>query len=140
METTYTKLKDLVNESFTVEEGYGFNWKKWDSESNRFLLSDKYEKDYRKTYTLLTNRGKLDLGSGQLGNLLEAVYSKGKADLVGQTFDVKSNGKQGMDIRYYFNVVRAPKVEQESFSDGSPVPDEVFEDTEEPIDLGAIPF
>lgn len=144
METVYTKLRDLVDETFRVEEGYGFTYKKWDAESGRMLMSEKFEKGYKKTYSILTNRGKLDLGSGQLGNLLEAVYSKGTADLIGQTFSVKSNGKQGMDIRYFFNVVRAPKevVEsRESFSDGSPAPDEVHEvDDEEPINLGDIPF
>lgn len=99
----YTKLSELVNDEFTIEKSYGFKWKKWDAESSRMLLSDKYEKGYRKMYTLVTDKGNLDLGAGQIGTLLEAVYKNGEAKLIGRAFAVKSNGKTGMDIRYYFN-------------------------------------
>lgn len=128
-EKKYTKLSLLVGDEFTVQEAYGFSWKKWDAESKRMLLSETYEQGFRKIYTLVTDKGNLDVGSGQLGTLLEAVYKKGKSDLVGRTFQVSSNGKSGMDVRYYFKpTVPTVKV------------DEVAEVPEEEIDLSSIPF
>lgn len=105
MERKFTKLSDLVGETFKVEKAYGYKFKKWDSESGRMLVSDTYEKDYRKIYSVETDKGLLDLGAGQLGNLLEGVYRNGVADITGRTFQVRSNGKTGMDIRYYLNPV-----------------------------------
>lgn len=101
----YVRLKDLVNSTFQILEVQKYVWKKWSEEEKKMLTSDLYVEGYRKTYPLKTNKGKLDLGSGQLGNLLEAVFYQGKADLISKTFEVKSNGKSGIDVRYYFNVV-----------------------------------
>lgn len=123
----YTKLSALVDKQFIVDKAYGYTWKKYDPESKRMLISDKWEEGYRKVYTLETSEGKLDVGSGQLASLLEAVYDKGKADIVNRTFNVKSNGKTGMDIRYYFNAV---KTEQK---------DEVYP-VDDTIDPSEIPF
>lgn len=101
----YTKLKDLVGSTFEVLEVQKYLWKKWDDQEKKMLTSDLYVEGYRKVYPVLTNKGRVDMGSGQLGNLLEAVFYQGKADLINKTFEVKSNGKQGMDIRYYFNLL-----------------------------------
>ena len=96
------------------------------------LRSDTYEQGYRKVYNLDTNKGKLTLGSGQVGNLLEAVLKDGVADLNGKTFSVKSNGKTEKDIRYFFNVARAEEAKK---------PEVVTDvDMENELDLSAIPF
>lgn len=129
----YVRLSELINERFTVEEAYGYKWKKWDSKSNTMQVSDKFEKGYSKKYSLKTDKGGLEIGSGQLGTLLEATYIKGVANLIGKTFEVKSNGKSGLDVRYYFNLV---KVEQQPLV--KDVVAEVNED--EPISLDDIPF
>lgn len=126
----YTKLSALVGDTFTVEKAYGFTWKKFDPESKRMLISETYEEGYRKVYSLDTDKGKLDVSGSQLGNLLEGTYKNGEANIIGRTFAVKSNGKTGIDIRYFLNLAKEqPK----------PV-EEVFEDTEEPIDMDSIPF
>lgn len=129
----YTKLSELVDKDFTVEEAYGYTFKKWDADAKRMLTSEKYEQGFRKIYTIKTNEGTLDLGSGQLSSLLEAVYHKGTADINGKTFHVKSNGKSGMDIRYYFNAVRDPSPSKGlgEFAD---------ELEESPISVDDIPF
>jgi hypothetical protein len=101
---TYTKLGNLINDSFTVTKAWGYQWKMYDPASKRMLISEKYEQGYRKIYSIDTDKGTLDLGAGQLSSLLEAVYKNGVADINGKTFKVKSNGKEGMDIRYYFSV------------------------------------
>lgn len=128
-EKRYTKLSDLVGKTFTMEKVWGFTWKKWDPEQRKMLMSDTYQEGYRKVYGVDTNHGKLDLGSGQIGNILEACMKNGVADLNNKTIEVKSNGKTGMDIRYFFN-----KIETEQQDTVGPVP----EDTEDL--LSQIPF
>jgi len=100
----YTKLSDLVNSSFTIEDYNGFSWKKWDNENKKMLISKAFEKDYRKVYTFTTNRGVLDLGKGQVGELLVKLFDQKKSGLKNRTFFVESNGKKGMDIRYFFKL------------------------------------
>lgn len=99
----YTKLSKLVDSTFKIEKVWGYKWKKWDTESNKMLSSEKYQEGFSKKYEVDTDKGKLDLGTGQLGSLLEGVFKDGKADLNGVTFEVKSNGKTEMEIRYFFN-------------------------------------
>lgn len=131
-ETTYVKLSQLVDDSFTVEKVWGYQFQLWDADNKRMLRSDTYEQGYRKVYNLETDKGKLTLGSGQLGNLLEAVIKDGVADLNGKTFSVKSNGKTDKDIRYFFNVARTEEVKK---------PEVVTDvDMENELDLSAIPF
>jgi hypothetical protein len=89
--------------------------------------SDTYIEGYRKVYEVDTDQGKLDLGSGQIGSLLEASLYNGKSDLNGMTFKVKSNGKEGMDIRYFFNAVKGEVKEEK-------------EKSQEEIDFDSIPF
>ena len=105
----YVKLKDLVDSTFTVNEAYGYDWLKWDAESKRMLKSDKWEQGFSKVYQLVTDKGKLSVRQGQLAQMLEATYVKGLSNIVGVTFEVKSNGKEGMDIRYYINKTREQK-------------------------------
>lgn len=143
---TYTKLSDLVNKEFTVEKAWGYKWKMWDNNAKRMLIAERYEQGYRKVYSIDTDKGSLDLGSGQLSSLLEAVYRNGTADINGRTFSVKSNGKSGMDIRYFFNAVR----QEESDGDGykkfveaknAMRKDVILEDLDgEEISLDEIPF
>lgn len=134
MDKKFTKLSVLVGDTFTVQKSYGWKFKKWDNESKRMLVSERYEQGFQKRYTLETDKGILDLGSGQLSSLLEAVYRDGIADINGRTFEVKSNGKSGMDIRYFFNAARETKKQ--------PTPDSGLGELEPvtDIDLADIPF
>lgn len=109
----FVKLSALVNEEFTVKNVKGFTYKLWDNQNNKMLVSDQWQKGYRKLWQVVTDKGQLDLGSGQMGNLLEGVMHAGKADIIDCTFSVKSNGKQGMEIRYYLNPVQTSVPEEE---------------------------
>lgn len=106
--TEYTKLSALVDSTFTVEKVGEYVFKKWDDEQRKMLTSLNYEEGYRKLYPVTTDKGQLDMGSGQLGSLLEPVFHAGKADIIGVTYAVKSNGQEGINIRYYFNPVKKP--------------------------------
>lgn len=125
----FVKLGQLVDDTFTITHARGYTWKKWDNENSKMLMSDEWQEGYQKKYQLDTDKGTLDLGSGQLASLLEAVYKDGKADINGRTFKVKSNGKQGLDIRYYFSAVQTE-------SQGDVVPTDVTNE----VDLSAIPW
>lgn len=105
MEKEYTKLSNLVNGTFTINKMFGYKWKMWDNTDKKMLVSDSWQKDYRKIYGAETDKGILDLSASQMGILLETVSKNGEANLNGRTFQVKSNGKTGMDIRYFFNAV-----------------------------------
>lgn len=113
----YTKLSDLVDDSFTITKVWGYQFKLWDNESKRMLVSEKWEKGYRKIYGLDTSKGSLDLSASQLGQMLESVNKAGVADINGKTFNVKSNGKTGMDIRYYINPAPASQRAEPSKTD-----------------------
>lgn len=99
----YIKMSELVDSEFTIQSVDGFKYKLWDVANHKMMVSDNWEKGYKKVYTLQTDRGQLDVGQGQMGSLLEPIVVNGKADLIGRTFHVKSNGKTGMEIRYFFN-------------------------------------
>lgn len=108
----YTKLSVLVDDTFTVESVGEFGYKKYDPQEKKMLSSLTWQEGYRKVYPVVTDKGKLDLGIGQLSSLLEAAHYGGKADIIGKTFKVKSNGKHGIDIRYYFSVVESVPEEE----------------------------
>lgn len=128
----YTKLSNLVDDTFTVNKVFGYKFKMWDNEQRKMLISDSYVQGYRKMYTLETDKGTLDLSASQLGNILESVTSDGRADINGRTFSVKSNGKSGMDIRYYINATKdAP---------AAPVKPVDTNNDDEAFDMSQIPF
>ncbi len=110
----FTKLSELVDKQFTITNCGKYTWKKWDNEDKKMLTSEKWAEGYSKKYQIDTDKGRLDLGTGQLSSLLEAVYYEGKSDINGKTFSVKSNGKTGIDIRYYFS--KANNTEGEQFN------------------------
>ena len=135
MENKYTKLSDLVGSDFTITKAWGYSFKRWDADAKRMLMEEKWSpemkgENWRKVYSVETDKGKLDLGSGQLGNLLELAYDKGVSDIRQKTFKVSSNGKEGMDIRYYFKIDynAEKKVDTVAEVDG------------EPMNLDDIPF
>lgn len=110
MDKSFVKLSNLVDDEFTVERVYEPKWKLWSQGESRMLVSESPQKGYRKVYGVVTDKGIIDLGAGQLGNLLEGVAYNGKADIINRTFTVKSNGKTGMEIRYWLN----PKPDREA--------------------------
>lgn len=99
----FVKLSSLVGGGFTVDKYNGYSFKKWDTEQNKMLTAQSYVDGYKKSYSFDTDKGQLDLSSAQLGQALEGVFKDGTSTIVGRTFAVKSNGKTGMEIRYYIN-------------------------------------
>lgn len=101
----FVKMSSLVGQEFTVIGFHGYKFKMWIPEESRMHISDTYAEGHRKMYSIETDKGTLDVSQSQMGNLLEGVVSGGEANIIGKTYTVKSNGKTGMEIRYYINPV-----------------------------------
>jgi hypothetical protein len=123
MDKKFNKLSNLVDDTFTVEKVWGYKFKTWDDLNKKMLVSDTYEKGYRKIYSVDTSEGTLDLSASQIGQMLESVCKDGSSELTGRTFAVKSNGQTGKEIRYYIN----PTKDTPKKSDESEVTDEELE-------------
>lgn len=98
----YAKLSEL--ESFTLRSYNGYKWKKWDADNRKMLVSDTYQKEYSKKYSFETEHGTLELGAGQMKSILLEMFDHRKPRLQNLTFNVKTNGETGKDIRYFFNL------------------------------------
>lgn len=137
----YTKLSEVAGKTMTIKAVKGYAWKYWSNADRRMITKPEYFEGASKKYQVDTDKGLLDLGTGQIGNLLEAVFKDGQADLNGKTFKIESNGKTGMDIRYYFSEVKDFQSEPSRIKSQEVDPPEGFEDVkEEDDDLSSIPF
>ena len=92
--------------SFTPKEYKGKAFKKWDMEQKKMLISPSYQEGFRMMYTFETDQGTLDLSSSQLGTLLASMYPN---PILNQLFEVKTNGKTGLEIRYFFRPIFGSK-------------------------------
>jgi len=130
---SYVKLSELVDKDFTVLSVKGFTFKRWNNEERKMEVSDEWKEGFSKKYLVETDKGMLDMGTGQLASLLEAVFYNGVADINGQRFKVKSNGKSGMDIRYFFNRMKEKDIPMSQA--------DVFDSiNDKPVDISQIPF
>lgn len=126
----YVKLSSLVDGRFTVNKVYGYTFKKWDDAAGKMLVSENYMEGYDKRYGIDTDKGKLEVSKAQISSMLEAVIKDGVADLNNVTFEVKSNGESGKDIRYYFNPQWTLKTEAKQET----------KEVEDEIDIESLPF
>jgi len=106
MDKKFVKMGDLVGSQFTVDSVGKYQYKKWDNEEKKMLMSDTWVQGYQKVYPVNTDRGTVDMNSGKMGEMLESVSRDGQSTIIGRTFNVKSNGKTGMEIRYFLNPER----------------------------------
>ena len=100
--------------SLTVNSVGSYYWVEWKQTGEKkekvihqtWDASLKDNANVRKVYAVETASGTLEASTGQLSSkLLETLGVKEKdvADIKGAIFEVKNNGKTGMDIRYFFN-------------------------------------
>lgn len=104
-ESPYVGTKDLVGEEFTVLNVQKRKYRLWDSSNNKFLVSDSPKRDYQAFWLVETDKGQWSASAAQIGQLLTAVEEEGIADILDKTFSCDSNGKSGMEIRYFFDLV-----------------------------------
>jgi hypothetical protein len=144
----FVKLSDLVNERFTIVKVGKFTYKKWDNENRKMLVSDNWVQGYNKVYQVETDKGLVDMSSSKVGEMLESVSKFGESSIVGRVFNVKSNGKTGMDIRYFINPERTDTSGsgyQKAMETAQAIKERVAKEEDEddqfaPIDMSDIPF
>lgn len=115
-DTKYIKKQDLVGAAFTIEKVWAPQWTRWDSVARTMAKSDVPAKGHSKTYNVVTNKGTVSVSANMLGQFLEAVQVDGSSSIIGATFNLGTNGKTGMEIRYFVNVVSG---EEEDAADDS---------------------
>lgn len=125
MEQKYVKMSDLVDQDFTVVTVRPFKWVAWDNENKKFKTEDNWFQGASKKYPVETDKGIVDMSATNVGNMLEGVMHAGAADITNVTFHVKSNGKTGMEIRYYINPVRHEKPAQSGYDTAKQKADEL---------------
>lgn len=103
----YLKLKDLAEkkETFTIMNFNGRVWKKWDN--GKMLESEAPISGYDCKFILETKNGILEVSEMQFMNLLLRSFNPNtiSSTLLGNTFEVSTNGQTGLDVRYYFKRV-----------------------------------
>lgn len=128
----FLKLKDVTQ--FTVKSVGRPHFQKWDQETNKMLKDPQYVEGYKKVWEVSTEEGLLTLSKDQMGQMLIAFLDNGKSEVVGKTFKVKTNGKEGMEIRYFINGVYGEPVEKKSFVEELPEMKKKHEEIEEKLD------
>lgn len=106
MEVVYTKLSEQVGQTIKIEKVFPPKFKAWDDMAHKYIESPVPAKGYQKKYNADTDKGRIEFSSSQMAQMLESVADDGRADINGRTFDVKSNGKTGMEIRYFIDAVK----------------------------------
>ena len=101
----FIKMSNLVGSQFIFKSILKGQFKKWDDVEKKMLTRDTWDAGYRFVITVETDKGQLDIGEGQLGMILKAFFDKDTctSNIKNGIVEVKSNGKTGMDIRYFFN-------------------------------------
>jgi hypothetical protein len=118
MENKYVKLSALVDSEFTINKVNGYKYQAWDAQNNRMISEDDWFKDSKKVYAVDTDKGQLNLSESQLGTIFVKIQHAGQSDVNGCTVAVKSNGKSGIDIRYYLNPQKVqPSQQSEGYED-----------------------
>lgn len=99
------KLKNI--QGFTVNKVFGYKWKMWIDAEKRFVIEDRWFEGGKKRYNLGVTvngvQGYLEVSQHQFASMLEAYSREGQSNIIGESFTVKTNGKEGMEIRYYIN-------------------------------------
>jgi len=101
----FLKLSQI--NQFTIEKFIGKKFKKWDQMNKKMLESPTWQEGYRLMYKFEVKEGILELSKSQVSEMCASILDQNaSANLVGRSFNVKNNGKTGMDIRYFFNPIK----------------------------------
>ena len=120
---------------FTIKTYKGKNWVFWNATEKKMLKSETWIKDYKAQYQFeLDNGDVLSLSKDQVGQMLVNCLETGKA-LSGASFEAKTNGKTGLDTRWYINLNNLPKRLE---NPTSVQPTSVQPNAEEAIDLNPL--
>ena len=110
----FKKVGELVGSEITIRSFDSVEYVLF-QQGEKPLKSATPQKGYKKVVKLVIYAGQeymVGFSGGQVSQMMEAAMQGLKADLTDKTFAIKSNGKSGMDIRYFFNLIK----EEEPFT------------------------
>jgi len=117
----FKKLLDGMN--FTLKSYNKKIFSRFNKETNKFETSPTWIKGYQPKYIFEAEDCMLSLSKDQLGQILVGCFEE-KNDWKDTKFYVKTNGKTGLEVRYYINVSKQDDYSQPAPSDnGSQVED-----------------
>lgn len=102
----FLQLKQV--DYFRIKSFDSKHWQKWDEATSKFLQSDSFVAGYSPKYVFrveIENKEEklIAFSREQLGQILIGAFES-KKPLVGLAYNIKTNGKEGKDIRYYINL------------------------------------
>lgn len=89
------------------------HWQKWDEQNKKFIKSDVWVETLKPVYTFNLDDGQqLELSKDQVQQLLISAFDA-KKHWKDCRFVAKSNGKEKLEKRWYVNIARDTKLEQQ---------------------------
>lgn len=101
----YVNTKDLVGEVFSIDSVAQKNWRFWNPAQEKFEYSQVPKKGHAPFWRVETNKGTWSASAAQYSQVLLAAESEGMSDVLDKKFHCQSNGKDGIDVRYFFDHV-----------------------------------
>ena len=118
MDKQFKKLYEIPE--FKVVKVVKHWFQAWDDQEKKYIRDTKPFKGASRTWLVECDDFMLSLSTAQFSTMLEACFScfDGVAKPEGKKFTVKTNGKQGKDIRYYINLAFDTEAERETDLEG----------------------
>lgn len=115
-------------------------YSRWDEELKKYENVDVPTKGYSAKYIFECEDFLVSLSSSQFGQMLEACWMEDCSIPVGKIFRVNTNGKTGIEIRYYINLDYQTVTDEISKREEQPIPSEPPLPAEPNFDDMNIPF
>lgn len=137
----FKKLAEI--KSFTIEKIVKAYFERWNETEGKYEKSETWQEGFTPKWLIETMDFMLPLSKDQVSQALMASFKlDGTSNIIGKSYQVKTNGKTGKEIRYFLNEMRLPK--EPSFAPEEQAElakmSEVLEKKEEEIDTSQIPF
>ena len=109
----WIKLADT--KQFTVVKLVKKQYQRWNNDTKQYERSEEPQKGFSPTYMFEMEEGMMSLSQSQVGQMLVGVMRDGIADINKRTFEVQTNHKTGIEIRYFINPTMAKEAPVTAF-------------------------
>lgn len=141
----FKKLAEI--KSFTIEKIVKAYFERWNETEGKYEKSETWQEGFTPKWLIETPEFMLPLSKDQVSQALMASFKlDGTSNIIGKSYQVKTNGKTGKEIRYFLNEMRLPKEpsfapeEQAELDKMGDVLAKDSEDVPTKEELDAIPF
>ncbi len=104
----FKKLADI--KSFTIQAIVKSYFERWNETEGKYEKSETWAEGFSPKWLIETPEFMLPLSKDQVSQALMASFKlDGTSNIIGKSYQVKTNGKTGKEIRYFLNEMRIPK-------------------------------